>query len=231
MLPKEYKKELLQSIAISHNNYFLYGPRSTKKIEPIHQTIAQHLYDNKLNVHSKGIGDNKEIKVPGKLYNKNCDITIYDNNMKPAEVIELKFITTNYKQNANNYFESLLGATSNLQRNNIKVSQFIILPQQLPYLDKNSRIKKLEIITNSDVDKYRKLMDDSSDSSTPTNLCFILLDLWNNTIISDHINNYDYTNNNIVINDHNNNINLSKENKKFLSEHGDYDSFLQKIIN
>ncbi len=48
----------------------------------------------------------------------------------------LKFVTSNYKQNANNYFESMMGETANIQRQNIPYAQVIVLRYETPYYKK-----------------------------------------------------------------------------------------------
>jgi hypothetical protein len=53
--------------------------------------------------------------------------------------IGVKLINNNFAQNANNYFENMLGETVNLRINNQPYSQLIIVSEFLPYL--NNAIK------------------------------------------------------------------------------------------
>ncbi len=110
------KKNLLKSLSVSYQKYLEYGSRSTEKLKPIHKYVADtlkkicgetfqlHYMDN----------NNKEMKVSGKYYDKNIDITVTKNE-KPFICIGIKFVISNYKQNSNNYFENMMGETANIQ--------------------------------------------------------------------------------------------------------------------
>lgn len=97
----------------------------------------------------------KEAKVPGKYYPKDIDIAVIDNKT-PVFCLGIKFITSNYKQNANNYFENMMGETANLQASQIPYAHIIIMRHQTPYYEKNNSEtpKKTEIINKKDITKY-----------------------------------------------------------------------------
>lgn len=66
------------------------------------------------------------MKVKGKYYDKDIDITVTKDN-KPVMCIGIKFITSNYKQNTNNYFENMMGETANIQAlKNLPYFQLIV---------------------------------------------------------------------------------------------------------
>lgn len=207
-------------------NYFKYGGRSTAKIEPIHRTIATSLTEEGLNAVGKGSPFlDKEMKVKGKYYDKNCDITVVDDKNTPISVVEVKFITTNFKQNANNYFENLLGATTNLKENGVGVTQFIIIPAEIPYLDKNRKITKIEKINNSDIDKYRKWM---TSKTSPNNLYIKLLKVFDTSEMKNEILEEKHVFDKVEpfnLED----LELSKENKHFLQKHSDYETLIKNI--
>jgi hypothetical protein len=69
--------------------------------------------------------DTKEATVQGKYYPKDIDIAVMKDD-KAIFCLSIKFITSNYKQNANNYFENIMGETANIQAN------------QIPYVNRNA---------------------------------------------------------------------------------------------
>lgn len=128
MNEKDIIKDFLQVINSGYQSMLSseHGNRSNKKLIPIHQFIAEQI-QSKLDDNYKIFSINedktksKEKTVEGKYYDKNIDIAITYKN-KDIGGISVKFITGNYQQNANNYFEHLLGETANLKRNNYSYS-------------------------------------------------------------------------------------------------------------
>lgn len=81
-----------------------YGARGTEKLKPIHLFLAktlQNIFGKNYETHYLG-ENSKELTVEGKYYPKDVDITVI-HNQKPVFCLGLKFVTSNYKQNANNY--------------------------------------------------------------------------------------------------------------------------------
>lgn len=186
------------------------------------------------------------IKSSGRrdLFNeKNCDITLLSQDIqktwKPVVTIPVKFPITNFKQNANNYFENMIGETVNLQSNNISVHHFIILPELLPYLNRQGEIARMERITNHDIDKYRKLMNEleSANTAKPKDIFLGLLSFRGvNTAL--------FNNNNIRLTDMIHQMTptmffptkeelllkgFSQENSEFLVKHSNLSAFIKKI--
>ena len=105
------------------------GARSNKKLVPIHKFLSEIILEKLKNgyfIKSLGIGDGKEAKFNGKYYPKNLDVAVFKGD-KIIATISFKFITSNYKQNANNYFENLIGETANIRRQNIGFAHFLVL--------------------------------------------------------------------------------------------------------
>jgi hypothetical protein len=103
------EKKILTAIENSFNAYKEKGARSTAKLKPIHKFVADTLakiWGNDFEICYLG-DDNKEKTVEGKYYPKDIDITVLDEE-KPVFCLGIKFVTSNYKQNANNYFENIL---------------------------------------------------------------------------------------------------------------------------
>lgn len=141
------EENFIQAISTSFQKYQEFGARSTQKLKPIHKFLAdtlQEIFGNEYEIHYLG-SDTKEKTVQGKYYPKDIDMTITKNN-QPVLCVGLKFVTSNYKQNANNYFENMMGETANIQANQgLHYAHVIILRHETPYYKKDSSIGKIEV--------------------------------------------------------------------------------------
>ena len=175
------EKDFLRAIEQSFKMYKLYGARSTKKLKPIHQFVAEILsaiFGKTYKLHFIG-DETKEMTVEGKYYPKDIDITVSKND-KPVFCLGIKFVTSNYKQNANNYFENMMGETANIQAaGNLSYAQLIILRHETPYYKKNETEipSKIEIINDKDISKYLKLMYDTPQAHRPNYLGLQLINI------------------------------------------------------
>lgn len=88
----------------------------------------------------------------------------------PIAGIGVKFVMQNYSQNSNNYFENMLGETANIRCAKIPYFQIFIIPEKLPYYDRNFNFKKWEEFSVHNSAKYLALSEDDIDSylHTPT---------------------------------------------------------------
>lgn len=159
------------------------GARSNKKLIPIHKFLSEIIL-KKLkkgySIKSLGIGDGKETTVDGKYYPKDLDVAIFKDD-KVVATISFKFVTSNYQQNANNYFENLMGETANIRRQNIGFAHFLVLRGHTPYYSKNKgnlrgKEKKTEIISEKHLQKYIKLFKDMDFPHKPDLIGICLLD-------------------------------------------------------
>lgn len=225
----KYKEEFLEALSETFKAYNEYGARSNKKLLPVHQWIAktiQNKLGNKFQVTSLGYGG--EYRLEGKYYPKTLDITVKSNN-KPISTISLKFITSNYKQNANNYFENLLGETANIRRVNIGFAHLLVLRAHTPYYDKNKgnlrgNLKKTEILTQYDLSKYVKLFLDDDFPHKPDVLGILVVDF-------DHKGNCDFANLNELLSNSNKEHNEhSSSIIRYLNEDLSLDKFIEKFI-
>lgn len=151
---------------------------------PLHLFLAETLksiFGKGYEAHYMG-EDSKELTVEGKYYPKDIDIAI-THKKKPVFCLGLKFVTSNYKQNANNYFEGMMGETANIQTNNIPYAQVIILRHETPYykkgLDtqKDKKSAKIEIINQKDLTKYVNLVFDTQQAHRPFVIGILLIDI------------------------------------------------------
>ncbi|MDR2962287.1 MAG: hypothetical protein LBU90_01380 [Bacteroidales bacterium] len=174
------ENEFIQALEESFKMYKLHGARSTAKLKPIHKFVADTLvkiFGNGFDVHFLG-DNNKEMTVVGKYYPKDVDITISKGG-EAVFCLGIKFVTSNYKQNANNYFENMMGETANIQATQIPYAQLIILRHETPYYKKNETelSAKTEIINDKDIAKYLKLMYDQAQAHRPNYLGILLINI------------------------------------------------------
>ncbi len=157
-------KKFRQSLEDGYKKYLSTHPRSSEKIVPMHKAISEMIL-SELNkdgrsdytVKSMGIGDNREYKFSGRYYSKDIDITVFYKS-KPISGLGFKFITSNYKQNSNNYFENMLGETANLKRADFLYGQVIVLKHKMPYYSSDKKtFTKIEHIDDLNLKKYVSL--------------------------------------------------------------------------
>ncbi|WP_159469122.1 hypothetical protein [Dyadobacter sp. 3J3] len=175
-----HENDFLESISSSFLKYKEYGARSTQKLYPIHKYITdilKKIWDDKYEYFFLGEGS-KEAKIDGKYYPKDVDIAVFKDG-KTIFCLGIKFITSNYKQNANNYFESMMGETANIQANKIPYAHIIVMRYETPYYKKNdsSISSKIEIISRKDIQKYLNLIYDTPQAHRPSDLCIFLVDI------------------------------------------------------
>lgn len=199
------------------------GARSTKKLIPIHKFLSEIILEKLkrgYSVKSLGVGDGKEITIDGKYYPKDLDIAVLKNN-KVVATVSFKFVTSNYKQNANNYFEGLMGETANIRRKNIGFAHFLVLRGHTPYFLKNKgnlrgKEVKTEIIKEKDLQKYVKLFKDMDFPHKPDlmGICLLDFDSRNQPKFVD-LNSFDF----------------SSETKQLLRDNFSLNKFLEKFIH
>lgn len=159
-----------QFLAILKKSFIKYletGARSNKKLGILHGAISadlqERLNDNNYSVYSLGYGLEKEHKINGRYVDKAVDITVEENS-EPVAGIAVKYVMSNYSQNSNNYFENMLGETANIRCAKIPYFQIFIIPDKIPYFDKDGNISKWETINKHNLNKYIKLSNDDIDT-------------------------------------------------------------------
>ena len=178
---KYNEQKLIKALEASFKAYKELGARSTAKLKPLHKYLANILskiWGKDYTVHFLG-EESKEMTVEGKYYPKDIDITVAING-EPIFCLGIKFVTSNYKQNANNYFENMMGETANIQAiGNLPYAQLLILRRETPYYLKNETEipSKIEIINDKDIAKYLKLIFDDKQAHRPHYLGIQLIDI------------------------------------------------------
>ncbi len=153
----------LEKLKLSYKEY-INSPRSTDRIKEIHSFIAEAIQfklGNDFIIKANGFNlakddSGNEVNVEGKYYNKNVDIAVIKNGYVLGSV-GVKLIGNNFNQNANNYFENMLGETANLRANNQSYSQLIVIPESMPYYNQNKVCKEMQHIKEHHISKYFKL--------------------------------------------------------------------------
>jgi hypothetical protein len=156
------EKELINVLNEALEQYEQYGPRSNKKVMIIHKYIENTLkslpqFKNK---YDHSINNEQAVESLNYKGSKKCDVVIRRKDLKRTVlyIFPIKFITSNYKQNRNNYLENLVGESYCLKKKNplAKIIPINIFRQETPYLDKNKNIKKLEKITYDELEIYKQ---------------------------------------------------------------------------
>ena len=234
---KVLKMNNSQFLAILKESFITYlktGARSNKKLEVLHGAISQDLQtrlnDKKYSVYSLGFGIGKEHKIIGRYVDKAVDITIAEND-SPVAGIAVKYVMSNYSQNSNNYFENMLGETANIRSAQIPYFQIFVIPDKIPYIDKDGDIIKWETVTEHNLKKYIKLSNDNIETflHTPNKTLVFIVHIQDKNVsakIDDKRGYEEY----YLHNDFD--MTVSALNFDFGNTivYNDYDTFIQKVI-
>lgn len=201
------------------------GSRSNKKLIPIHGFLSDVLsaqLGKKYSIRSLGIGDGREYCAQGKYYEKDLDIAVLYEGVVLG-TISFKFVTSNFLQNANNYFENLMGETANIRRENIGFAHLLVLRRHTPYYSKNKgnlrgdKIKT-EIINEKHLQKYIRLFKDMDFPHKPDLIGICVIDVENdNRAYFADLNEKDFG--------------FTSETKKLLKTEFSLPTFLKKFIH
>ncbi len=230
-------QQFLDTLRLSFVKFLGTHSRSNEKLKILHGSIAHDLskrLGSDYEIKSLGYGTQSEGKIQGRYINKNVDITIFYNG-KPIAGIAIKFVMQNYAQNANNYFENMLGETANIRSNNIPYFQIFIIPSQLPYYKSTGDFSKWEKFNLAHFNKYLILSQDNNENwlHSPTKTLLYVIDLPN---LNNTINKVDYTNQYTQLN--NSNLLIVNTSSLFANQMlgsnvilNDYDSFMEKVVH
>jgi hypothetical protein len=173
--------DFLQVITKSFRKYLATHPRSNEKLKILHGALAKNLKEklaNDYSVRALGYEKGKEQNIQGRYIDKVVDIVV----SKKEEIVAgigIKFVMSNYGQNSNNYFESMLGETANIRCARIPYFQILILLDEMPYYNEKGTITKVEKITEHNIDKYVVLSKDNNSQyyHTPTKMLIYIVKL------------------------------------------------------
>lgn len=166
-LLREWDEKLLQAIGTSEAAYFEYGARSTKKLIPLHKTIAENVQASVENlaasptdfkVQSLGYGNGKEASLPSDITaRKNVDVVLSFKGL-PILALSVKFPMTNIAQNKNNLKEVMRGEAYGLKVSNpnLVFSQFSIVNFRTPKYSAG-KLKSIEYISEASFREYGEI--------------------------------------------------------------------------
>jgi len=157
----------------SYRKYLLFGDRSEEKLKPLHSWVGDTIKRFIPDLYDVYFLNGKEVQTEGEYYTKIIDVAIVKKGVgiikrrvgaksvfyipKVEMAVSIKFITSNFKQNANNYFENLLGECANLRTKGIKFGHFVVFRDKIPYFQRSKEINHWEILEDNDIEKYIKL--------------------------------------------------------------------------
>ncbi|MBF2735939.1 MAG: hypothetical protein ISN26_07750 [Betaproteobacteria bacterium AqS2] len=171
------KNELLSnSLEESYLAYLEEGPRRRAKLEPLHRCIAgavQVALGSGFSVRHLS-AEGGEAKIEGAFAEKSVDVAIFKGD-KPVAGIAVKFVTSNYKQNAVNYFEQLVGETFNMRSKGLLYAQAFISKHPVPYLKRDGTVEKIEYFSATNLEKFQNLMRLGDKSPGVPNALFVFL--------------------------------------------------------
>ena len=170
----------LAAVQESHRRMLERGVRSTHRIRALHGWVMNELgatlrSDYELHGQSDD-ADSKEKSVDGWYYPKKVDVSVIRGE-KVVGVVSVKFVNSNYKQNANNYFEQQMGETANLRRKNIVFGHIFCLTDPIPYYNKQGEATRFDNIRDADIAKYYKLSTDHMHAHAPDIQALVVLGL------------------------------------------------------
>ncbi|MBC7330276.1 hypothetical protein H5T88_07965 [bacterium] len=161
------------AIKESYFKYLLFGDRSEEKLKPLHAWVGNTIKMVIPDLYDVYFLNGKEVQTEGEYYTKIIDVAIVRKEVKVIKrrvgfksvfyipeiemAVSIKFITSNFKQNANNYFENLLGECANLRARGIKFGHFVVFRDKIPYFERGGKIRNWEILNDDDINKYIKL--------------------------------------------------------------------------
>ena len=173
---KNISKAILTAIIASFEKYESDGARSTEKLKPLHEFaggLLAEITKGRFQLSHMSTKDG-ELKVDGAYYPKDVDIVL-SQKKRPVFCLGIKFVTSNYKQNANNYFEGMMGETANIQSAGIPYAQLIILRQRTPYFKRGQLYSKTEVINEHDICKYLHLMKEKPSPHRPAAIALVFV--------------------------------------------------------
>ena len=93
-------------------------------------------------------------------------------------VVSFKFVSSNYSQNSNNYFENLLGECFNIQANGIPFCHILVMRDKIPYYNSEGDYKKPKNLKDHHLSKYFNILQLEGDyESVPKKICINIIEI------------------------------------------------------
>ena len=176
----EEEKSLLPKISESYRiSCQANQNRGTRRLKIIHGWLKKELEKKTgtSEIRYQGLSEDtksKEVRVEGKYYGKKVDLLVYGGE-DIIGIVSVKFITRNYSQNSNNYFEQQLGEVLNLRKKEFVYGNLIFLCYPTPYYSKGI-ITGFEKLSGPQISKYIRLyLEDAKAYERPEAIGFVLI--------------------------------------------------------
>lgn len=173
------ERRFLEAARLSYRMVALRGPRSNAKIKVLHgwvqDELRRELTDDYVFTGLTPDGG-REARVDGMYYGKDVDI-LATRDGQELGVVSVKFVISNYWQNAVNYFEQQIGETANLRRRNIVYGNLFCLTDPIPYNRSGGGVARYERLRERDVQRYAKLRADHEHAHSPDEMAIGVVEL------------------------------------------------------
>ena len=114
-----------------------------------HRFLAATQESYQYNFSSQSPASAQERAASSIYYDKNVDVLI-SRDRHDLDIINVKFVISNYWQNSINYFEQQIGETANLRRRNITYGNLFCATNPIPYKKRSDgNCKNATLLTGS----------------------------------------------------------------------------------
>lgn len=160
-MEEEEKEKFIFNLRKCYSLYFKYGSSSGKKVDKFHRYIKAQL---ETIISNRGLNQKYSIMLEQKIPSinssgeKKCDIVMYKHG-SPYIIFPVKLVMTNYNQNKNNSWENLTGECMHLywKNENLKIIPINVFMSNMPYRNKEKKIKKFEKMEYKYIENYEYL--------------------------------------------------------------------------
>lgn len=234
-----FHRKFIDCIKESYQNMGSSGKTSPERIKPFHSFIAkilQYKLGTDYEIFASGYSYGREAKLQSAFGEKNVDICVKKDG-KVLGAIAFKLMSNNFKQNLNNFSESLLGESIQMRELKLPYAFCYLIPEKAMYLTKNNTFKKIDKLTQKDLEKYFKMINDPSyKQRTPDSLFIGVHKLFDDNYLNNlkdgdsiHISDSSYLNS-VVPEWSNYNFVDDDDMKEYFIYHNNIGKFLDKFI-
>ena len=193
-------QRFLAAMRESYRKVLEHGVRSNEKTKTLNGWVQDELrreLGDAYSYTSQSPFSAQEASVAGMYYDKKVDVLVARDG-QDLGVVDVRFVISNYWQNAINYIEQQIGETANLRRRNIVYGNLFCVTNPIPYKNRAGAITRRESIREQDIQRYARLRADHEHIHAPDEMAVGIVDLdtdrdaitgitdWANLDISDH---------------------------------------------
>ena len=179
MTSNDISRRFLAATQESYHKTIEHGVRSNQKTKILHGWVQSELRRELGDAYTytgQSAASTQEAVVAGMYYDKKVDVLIARDGQQLG-VVDVKFVISNYWQNAINYIEQQIGETANLRRRNIVYGNLFCVTNPIPYKNRSGEITRREIIRDQDIQRYSRLRADYEHIHAPDEMAVGIVDL------------------------------------------------------